>query len=120
TLSLQDGEFTQTLPLSFATALAPLTFEGAASATVTATANLNATFGINLAGLQTVLTGNKPAPANGQLGADAHFTLAVAGANPVSVALTAASSQNNQNLADLVNDLNSVLASAGLSRFVVA
>jgi Ca2+-binding RTX toxin-like protein len=120
TLDFQDGNFTQTLPLNFSTGLSLLAFDGAATASVQATADLKSTFEINLEGLQTVLTGTGPAPSNGQLTADAHFTLTVGSQSPVNVTLTAALTQSNLDVADLVSDLNNALAAAGVGGAVVA
>ena len=119
-LDFTDAGFSQTLPLNFSTGLEPLYFDGAASAAVTATAGLSSTFEIDLGGLQAVLTGTGPAPANGQLTADAHFTIAIGTQSPVSVTVTAAATQTNSNLAGLLSDLNNALAAAGLGGAVVA
>ena len=78
TLNYQD-RFQQTLPLTFGANAAPLTFDGAANASVTATATLNGTFGIDLGGLQTVLTGTAAVLGKGQLSADAHFSFSIGG-----------------------------------------
>jgi len=119
-LDYQYNQPAQSLPLSFGTVVAPLTFDGAATATFTATATLNATFGIELGNLQTVLTGTAAAPSNGQLSADAHFALAIGGGTPVNVTVTAATTQNNTSLSQLVVDLNAALVAAGVGNQVVA
>ena len=119
-LDYSDKEFTQTLPLSFGSSLGPLSFQGMASATVDGTVQLNATLGIDLGGLQSVLTGTAPAPSNGQLTSDAHFTITVGTQAPVNITVTAASTRNNQSTAALVGDLNTALSSAGLGPTVVA
>ena len=118
-LDYQDAS-QQTLPITFGADVAPLSFDGAANASVSTTATLNATLGVNLGSLQTVLTATSPAPANGQLTADAHFSLTIGSGTPINVTLPAAATQGNQSLSNLVSELNSALASAGLSSAVVA
>ena len=120
TLDFQDAGFAETLPLDFSTGLGPLAFEGAATATVKATASLTSTFEIDLSALQAILTGTAAAPSNGQLSGDAHFALAVGSQSPVNVTVTAATTQNNTGVADLVTDLNNALTAAGLGGAVVA
>src|SRR6185436_3602138 len=73
------------------------------------------------------LTGSLPAPLNGQLRADAHFTLSVGGAAPVRVLVTAAATANNTEPADsnvsranLLADINASLTASGVSPMVVA
>ncbi len=119
-LDFTDAGFAQTLPLNFSAGLEPLYFDGATSAAITATAGLKSTFEIDLGGLQAVFTGTGPAPANGKLTADAHFTIALGTQNPVNVTVTAAATQTNSNLAGLLSDLNNALAAAGLGGAVVA
>ncbi len=125
--SLQAGSLGSnpfSLPTSMTTAtdssLGPLTFEGSATATVTATPTIDATLGINLGGLATVLTGTSAPPSNGVLTADAHFSLTIGNQTPIVVTVTAASTQNDQSPSDLVKVINSALASAGVTGAVVA
>src|SRR5262249_53389819 len=119
TLDYKDS-FDQSLPLNFSTGLPLLSFEASATASVTASAELKSSFSISLGGLQAVLNATGPAPSNGQLTGDAHFKLAVGSGSPVAVPVAASSTQNNQGVADLVNDLNAALASAGFGGLVVA
>lgn len=85
-------------------------------------ATLNFKLGINLSGVNATLTADADGPANGQLvGGNAVFNLAIGpGATPVAVTVTQASTTGNSNLDDLVADMNTALAAAGLGVPVTA
>ena len=73
--------------------------------------------------LQTVVTGTSPAPSTGVLTANATFTVAVTDESqqqPVSVPITAASTQGNQSVTDLINEINTAMANAGVSSAITA
>lgn len=59
-------------------------------------------------------------PTNGQLSADAHFSLSLDGALPVAVTVTKASTTTNTTASQLVTDVNTALAAAGLASQIVA
>src|SRR5579883_1848298 len=117
-VNLNEGDFSQSVPLDFNRNLGPLNLDGSTSATFTADAKVTATVGIQLAGMVSVLTGTSDAPANGQLSGDAHFALTVGNAAPVNVTVKA--DQSNQSITDLVKDINTALSAAGLANSVVA
>ena len=78
------------------------------------------TFGFDLSRFRATVVAPLPAPTNGQLSADANFTL-LAGANlPTNVTVTQAATSNNSDLDDLVDDINSALVAAGLGSQVGA
>src|SRR5579884_4084888 len=117
-LNLNEGDFSQTVPLDFNRNLGPVAVDGSATATFTADAKVQGTVGIQLAGMVSVLTGTADAPANGRLSGDAHFAVTLGSAAPVNVTVKA--DQSNQSITDLVNDINTALAAAGLGNSVVA
>jgi hypothetical protein len=117
-LSFQDANFSKSVPMSFSSGLGPLTFEASANANFTASATLAVTLGIQLSGLDTVLTGTADAPTNGQLSGDAHFALTVGTNAPVNV--TVAKDATNTTIDNLVTDINTALATAGLGGTVTA
>ena len=108
------------MPLNFSTGLGPLIYDGAASASILASVNWESFLAINLGGLQSVLTGTGPAPSNGRLSSDVQFLLSVGNQAPVTVSLSAESTQTNTDVDDLVNDLNGALGRAGVGGEVVA
>jgi hypothetical protein len=61
------------------------------------------------------IQGEINAPTNGQLSANAVFSIAMGNQSPVTVTVTAASTQQNQTLAALASDINSALTAANLS-----
>src|SRR6185295_15714885 len=56
----------------------------------------------------------------GRLSGDAHFCLAVNGGSATAVTVTQASTASNSTVDDLVGDLNTALAAAGLGSQIVA
>ena len=116
--SFQGMNFSQTVPFDFSGGLGPLTFLTPVSGTFTVTPAVSARVGLELDGLSTVLTGTANAPTNGQLGATAHFSVTLNGANPVTVVV--ARDTTNSSLDDLVADLDGSLASSALGGLVKA
>ena len=70
--------------------------------------------------LQSVVTGSSPVASTGILSADATFTVVDDGQQPVSVTVTATSTQNDQSVADLVNVINTAMANARVTSAVTA
>ena len=86
--------------------------------TLTVTPTVGGRFGVELADLQTILTGSADAPANGRLSSNAHFTLTLNSGTPTTIAVAA--DPTNNSVADLTADINSALAFAGLSGQILA
>ena len=59
-------------------------------------------------------------PANGRLGSDAVFKLALGAGAPIAVTVPAANTQSNQVYSDLIENFNAALSSAGLGALVQA
>jgi hypothetical protein len=117
-VNLQGAPSSQTVPLDFSNGFGPLTVLSGQTATFTATPTVTGSVGVELAGLQTVLTASADAPASGILTATAHFTVTLNSASPLTVAV--APDATNANVGDLVADLNAALALVGLGRQVTA
>ena len=66
------------------------------------------------------IIGDPVAPANGQLTADADFSIAINSQAPVSVTVAATSTQGNESLDNLVTDINNAPAAAGLGSEIAA
>ena len=116
--SFQGMNFSQSVPFDFSDGLGPLTYLTPASGTFTSTPTASARVGLELAGLQTVLTATGDAPADGRLAATAHFSVTLNGTSPVTVVV--GRDATNSSLDDLVADLNSSLKFSGLGGLVAA
>ncbi|HMC10373.1 MAG TPA: hypothetical protein VKH44_03750, partial [Pirellulaceae bacterium] len=117
-VNFQGVPFSQSVPLDFGNGFGPLTVLSSQNATFTATPTVSGTVGVELPGLQTVLTATTDAPASGKLTSSAHFNVTLNGTAPVTV--TVGADATNANIDDLVADLNAALAFAGLGRQVTA
>ncbi len=96
------------VPLRFDDGLGPLNYSKPTTATFSVTPSLDGRLGIELDGLQTVLTATGDAPSNGQLSGTATFRVSLDGAAPVTV--TVPKDIGNASIDDLVTDINAALA----------
>ncbi len=111
----------QTLPLDLNLDLDPLgSLETSSTIELSAEATLDFVLGINLTDPQAVLMATATGPANGQLSDDANFSLKIGGRQPVAVTVPQSATAGNTSLADLADDMNDALDTAGLAADVVA
>jgi len=112
---------TATRPFGIDLDLSPLgSLSSSSTVAVETGATLEFTLGVDLSGYQAELVAEADGPANGQLGADAVFSLAVGTAPPVAVTVSKTDTDLNTNLDDLVGDFNTALVVAGLGNTVTA
>jgi len=119
---LIEGTFLDTvLPLGFDMDLSPLVnLQSSSAVDVDAEATLEFTLGVDLSELRAEMTAGSSAPSNGRLSADASFQLLIGGSGdgPVAVLVEKNETDNNNDLDDLVGDITTALAAAGLSGVV--
>lgn len=84
------------------------------------TTQLELTFGLDLGRFSASVVAPIAAPANGQLSADAHFSVSAGGGLPVNVTLPQSATTGNASLDDLVIDINVAIAATTLGGDVVA
>jgi hypothetical protein len=114
TIALGHTFADQTFPLDLDLDLSPVGSITTNSAVdVSATGGFQFTFGFDLKGIEAEIVGSAAAPANGQLSDTAQFSLSVNLAQPVNV--TVPRDVANTSRDDLVEDINTALATAGLA-----
>lgn len=102
------------VPINFSLNLSPLSsIVTTSQIDISATGRVQFTLGFDLSPYSATYLGDKVLPANGQLSADAVFSVGLDGANPTQV--TVAHKTTNTTRTQLVNDINAAFTAAGLT-----